>query len=267
MSRSACTRLQALLLGGAPGWSIAGAAVSFKAKVPPFSTHSRAVSIRGVGLPPAHVPHCCKFKRCAISSGVACNRPRPATPEYVICTGKQQQPAELAAISGSQRLGWCGRRPAPPPPTPGTRHRQRAVRVSATACRKAQEASITQRKARVCIHCHCPGRGARLGCSRPRIRRKHRRATAWSTQYVHASGRAGLSMAHAVSPARHRAQVRRRPSAGWTRPLRSAGVKAQGAQAGLALCAQAAWQVCAQQQQAAAQGSCGRLCPERSVGG
>lgn len=111
---------------------------------------------------------------------------------------------------------------APRPRTPGTRHRQRAVRVSATACRKAKEASITQRKARVCIHCHCPGRGARLGCSRPRIRRKHRRATAWSTQYVHASGRAGLSMAHAVSPARHRAQVRRRPSAGWTRPLRSA---------------------------------------------
>lgn len=130
MSRSACTRLQALLLGGAPGWSIAGAAVSFKTNVPPFSTHSRAVSIRGVGLPPAHVPHCCKFKRCAISSGVACNRPRPATPEYVICTGKQQQPAELAAISGSQRLGWCARRSAPPPHAGHTTQAARSARFS-----------------------------------------------------------------------------------------------------------------------------------------
>jgi len=130
MSSSACARLQALSLGGAPGWNFAGAAVSFKTKVPPFSTHSCAVSIRGVGLPPAHVPLCCKFKRCAIPSGVACNRPRPATPEYVICTGKQQQPAELAAISGSQRLGWCARRSAPPPHAGHTTQAARSVRFS-----------------------------------------------------------------------------------------------------------------------------------------
>lgn len=101
-----------------------------KPKSPPSQRIAAQYLFGAWDCPPAHVPLCCKFKRCAISSGVACNRPRPATPEYVICTGKQQQPAELAAISGSQRLGWCARRSAPPPHAGHTTQAARSARFS-----------------------------------------------------------------------------------------------------------------------------------------
>jgi len=148
----------------------------------------------------SHTRICDMYRQATAARGARGNQ--WVTEAWVVCPAQRPAPARRAHNTGSAQCAFQQR--------PVGRPRRRAPHSAKHGC-----AFIVR------------GGEARLGCSRPKIRRKHRRATAWSTQYVHASGRAGLSMAHAASPAGHQAQVRRRTAAVWTCLLRSAAVKAQ----------------------------------------